>query len=124
MLHLHDVMIGNMEEMILMSLMATMWRIKRITSSLCIKGIWIGRRGRRGESKSCKEEKEHVTTTTMPYHRPIHARIDEVHVYSIRAMGWRTHQFSWHRGDHAMHGVIGCVVCMFIVYLFYIYVFV
>ena len=98
-----------------------------MASSLCIKECGSGGEGegeRERESKSCKEEEEHVATPTMHNHLSIHARIDDVHVYNVRAMGWRTHQFSWHRGDHAMHGVIGCVVCMPIVCLLYIFVFV
>ena len=89
-----------------------------MTSSLCIEVYGSGREEegeQERESKSCKEEEGHVAM--MPYHRPTHARIDDVHVYNIWAMGWRTQQISWHRGDRAMHGVIGCVVCMLIVCL-------
>ena len=91
MLHLHDVMIGNVKGMISMSLMATIWRMERRASSLCIKEHGSGheREGEKErERKSCKEEEEHRATTTMPYHRPIHALTDDVHVYIIRAMGW------------------------------------
>ena len=82
MVHLHDVIIGNIEGM---------------ASLLCIKkygtdGEEEGEKER--ERKSWKKRDEHVATTTMPYHRPMHARIDDVHVYNVPAMDWRTHQFS------------------------------
>ena len=54
----------------------------------------------------------------MPYHRPIDGRSDDVHVFEQRAMDRTTHRLSWHAGDRAMHGVIGCVICVFMLCVF------
>ena len=39
-------------------------------------------------------------------------------VNDTRAMGWRTHQFSWRHGGHALHGFFGCVICWMYAFVF------
>ena len=66
-----------------------------------------------------EEKEEDPSPASMPYHRPIDGRSDDVHVFEQRAMDRTTHQLSWHAGDHAMHGVIGYVIwCFYDLYVF------